>query len=104
MNNDDDPIGPRRFDPVTPPSPSDATPVNLGTRLRDGLVLGVFAVTAGGVVLVVAVAWGAAEAAVGVGAAYLVYNAMVGGPDVSGALAVRLLTMFRAPPAPPVPD
>ncbi len=98
MRNNDDPV------PATPPAPTDATPEVTGTRVRNALLLGAFAVTAGGAVLVVAVTWGAAEAAVGVGAAYLVYNAMTGGGDVSGALAVRLLTMLRRPTAAPGPD
>jgi len=99
MPTNDDPAARRPADPAPPETPGGPPPPAL---LRDGLVLGACALTAGGVVLAVAIAWGAAEAAVGVGAAYLVYNALAARGDLSGALAVRLLTgMFRSPSAPP---
>jgi hypothetical protein len=103
MANNDNPVGPRFDEHESPPSapepPADGRPV--GTILRDALVPAAIAVTAGGVILVVAIAWGAAEAAVGVGAAYLVYSAATGRTDLSGALAVRLLTSaLRSQPTP----
>jgi hypothetical protein len=56
------------------------------------LVPAALALGAGGVVLAVAIAWGAAEAAVAVGAGYLVYSAIAARGDLAGSLAVRLLT------------
>jgi hypothetical protein len=68
------------------------------------LVPAALAVGAGGVVLVIAIAWGAAEAAVAVGAGYLVYSAITARGDLSGMLAVRLLTGALRGNSPPPPS
>jgi hypothetical protein len=62
------------------------------TALGVSVVPAALALGAGGVVLAVAIAWGAAEAAVAVGAGYLVYSAITARGDLAGSLAVRLLT------------
>jgi hypothetical protein len=102
MRNTDDPVEPRseeHADPLSAPAAAGAG-TSVTASLGEALVPAALAVTAGGVVLVVAVAFGAAEAAVGVGAAYLVYSAVVGRGDLSGLLAVRFLTgALRRPPA-----
>ncbi len=83
-----------------PENDSPATAPSATIPLGEAVVLATVAVAAGGVILAVAVTWGAAEAAVGVGAAYLVYNAITARGDLSGTLAVRLLAgAFRPPPA-----
>ena len=85
--------------PVTPPSAAEATGSGASTimPLGEAVVLATVAVAAGGVILAVAVTWGAAEAAVSVGAAYLVYSAITSRGDLSGSVAVRLLTgVFRS--------
>ena len=91
MPNDDDPVAPRLEEHESAPSATGADK-SVTALLGAALVPAALALTAGGAVLVVAVAWGAAEAAVGVGAAYLVYSAVAGSGDLSGLLAVRLLT------------
>jgi hypothetical protein len=89
MRNNDDPVG----DPAAPPSVPEAP------RLREALVPAAIALAAGGVVLTVAVAAGAAEAAVSVGAVYLVFSALTRRRDLSDPLVVRLLTgMLGRPP------
>ena len=91
--------------PSAPPAPGEGKSV--ATRVGEILVPGLIAVAAGGGILAIAVACGPAEAAVGVGAAYLVYTALTAGGDLSGNLAIRLLTgVLRRPPAegqPPTP-
>jgi len=61
----------------------------------------------GGAVLAAAVAWGAAEAAVGVLSAYLVYDLVTGGSKASSLVLggiSRIATVLRAPEhAPPPP-
>jgi hypothetical protein len=85
MRNNDDPVG----DPAPPSSPEAPTEA---PRLREALVPVAIALAAGGVVLTVAVAAGAAEAAVSVGAVYLVFSALTRRRDLSDPLVVRLLT------------
>jgi len=95
MRDADRPMRPAFEDP---PSPAEEGK-DAGLGLGEAMLLGAFAVTAGGVVLAIAITWGAAEAAVGVGASYLVYSALAGRADQSGTLAVRLLTgAFRRHP------
>jgi hypothetical protein len=65
------------------------------------LVPSLVAAAAGGGILAIAVICGAAEAAVAVGAAYLVYSALTARGDLSGTLAVRLLTAVFRRPTPP---
>ncbi len=85
--------------PPSVPAPS-GVEKPVAAPLGEVLLSAAVAVTAGGVVLVVAIVSGAAEAAVSVAAAYLVYSAVVERTDLSGALAVRLLTAaLRRPPA-----
>ena len=83
-------------------SPADAGGQPVIKNVGVALALGAAAVAAGGVVLVVAVTWGAAEAAVGVGAAFLVYTALTDQQkSLAGLLAVRLIGGFRRPPPAP---
>lgn len=78
---------------------TDAGDQPVGMRAGIAVAMAAVAVTAGGVVLAAAVAWGAAEAAVGVGAAYLVYTALTDQKNnLAGLLAVRLVGGFRRPP------
>jgi hypothetical protein len=84
-------------------------PATTSTSIPIALALGAAALAAGGVVLAVAVTWGAAEAAVGVGAAYLVYTALTDQQkNLAGLLAVRLVGGFHRVPeasgSPPAPD
>ncbi len=81
------------------PTETPAEKEPLGIRIGEILVPGIVAVGVGVGIVAVAVTWGAAEAAVGVGAAYLVYAAITSNENLSGSLAVRLLTaVFRRPP------
>jgi hypothetical protein len=78
-----------------------------GAPLRSILVpaaFGVLAIGAGAGIVAAAVTWGAAEAAVGVGAAYLVYTSLAGGGG-DGALGtvLRLIAVARRPPPPAGP-
>ena len=76
-----------------------------GVRVGIAIALAAVAVTAGGIVLAAAVTWGAAEAAVGVGAAYLVYSSLTEQKNnLAGLLAVRLVGGFRRPPPAPVDE
>ncbi len=100
MRRNDGPSTPRREAPANPPSPPETPPADTTTLLGDLVIPGTIAVAAGGIILATAITWGAAEAAVGVGAAYLVYSAITGRGDLSGTLAVRLLTgVLRRLPA-----
>jgi hypothetical protein len=81
------------------PSPAPSGAPSAAPSTAEILVPGLVAVAAGGGILAIAVVCGAAEAAVAVGAAYLVYSALAARGDLSGSLAVRLLTgAFRRPP------
>jgi hypothetical protein len=102
MPNSDIPVGPRHDEPANPPSAPEPSGAGkpAGAPLGLALLPAAVAVSAGGVILAVAIVWGAAEAAVGVAAAYLVYSAVVEHTDLSGPLAVRLLTAMKRPSPP----
>jgi hypothetical protein len=99
MRRNDRPGTPRLEAPANPPSTTETSPEDSTSLLVPAAV----AVVAGGAVLAAAIAFGAAEAAVGVGAAYLVYSAILARTDLSGNVAVRLVTgaLFRPPPSRP---
>jgi len=82
--------------PPVPAPPEPTPPSAYAIPAAIGLV-------AGGAVLTAAIVWGAAEAAVGVLAAYLVYNLVSGraSPDVAVSGISRLTTILRGPGTPP---
>jgi hypothetical protein len=96
------PERPRLEEHSDPPAGTEGTGEGqpVAKEMGEALAPATIALATGGVVLAVAVAWGAAEAAVAVGAAYLVYSAITMRGDLSGPLAVRLLTgVLRRQPA-----
>jgi hypothetical protein len=94
---------PRGDAPARAPSASEGSELPPAAPLGAVLLLpAAVALGASGVVLAVAITWGAAEAAVAVGAGYLVYSAINGRSDLGGTLAVRLLTgVLRRQPSVP---
>ena len=103
MHENDTPVE-ARLEALGDPAPPPADAVNadgpsVAARVGVALAVATVAVAAGGAILAAAVTWGAAEAAVGVGAAYLVYTAITDQKgNLSGLLAVRLIGGFRRPP------
>jgi hypothetical protein len=74
----------------------DGQPIEV--RIGLGIAVAVIAVGAGAGILAAAVTWGAAEAAVGVTAAFLVYTSITGQTsNLPNLLAVRLIGGFRRP-------
>lgn len=100
--NDNSPVARLEAIGDPPPPSADAASADgpsVGARVGVALAVATVAVAAGGAILAAAVAWGAAEAAVGVGAAYLVYTAITDQRgDLASLLAVRLIGGFRRPP------
>src|SRR6185437_14764269 len=93
-------------DPPEPPPPTSAPPEQ-PPSVAAVAVPAAIALGFGGAVLAAAVAWGAAEAAVGVLSAYLVYDLVTGGSKASSLVLggiSRIATVLRAPEhAPPPP-
>jgi hypothetical protein len=106
--NDHERRGPG-LDPAGGATPAE-TPIGegqpIGVRIGIGLAVAAIAVGAGAGILAAAVTWGAAEAAVGVGAAFLVYASITGQTsNLPNLLAVRLIGGFRrASPGPAHPS
>jgi hypothetical protein len=102
--NDHERLGPG-LDPGGSGAPGDTANGEvqpIGVRIGIGLALAAIAVGAGAGILAAAVTWGAAEAAVGVTAAFLVYTTITGQTsNLPNLLAVRLIGGFRRPSAQP---
>ena len=90
--------------PPEPPAPSspEEHPSAAGYAVPAAIALGF-----GGAVLAAAVAWGAAEAAVGVLSAYLVYDLVTGRGKANNLVLSgisRIATVLRGPGAAPQPQ